>query len=404
MTEDSRPLADVLSRAREEERIRAARALLLHPLMTMSDPELATVRRHAEVLRTWFARETGWVLQVERDCARLYKRPGDLRDETRGAPGFNRRRYVLFCLACAALERADPQITLKNLGERLLELAWDPDLAARGFSFTLESQAERRELVHICRSLLSLGVLQRVAGDEEAYVQHTGDALYDVQRRVLAMLLAAARGPSTYPPEAAPADTEARVAALAEEFVPDSTEGRRTALRHQLARRLLDDPVTYCDELHDFSRDYFLNQRGAMSARLCEATGLKAEQRSEGTALVDPDGELTDEALPAEGTLHHVTLLLAQHLAERARAGAEQGMAASEVAVFVREACDKYGRYWRKSAREPGAEAELASDALARLVALKLVYRQGNVVRARPALLRYAVGAAQVVQSTLSLS
>lgn len=404
MSEDSRPLADALTRAREEEREAALRALLMRPLMTAADPQFAAVRRHAEDLRTWFAREAGWVLHVERDCARLYKRPGELGDATRGAPDFDRRRYVLFCLACGALERADPQITLKSLGERLLELAADPALGALGFAFALDTQGERRELVHVCRFLLGLGVLSRVAGDEESYVQRAGDALYDIQRRVLAMLPAAARGPSTYPPETAPQGLDARLAALAEEVVPGSPEGRRTLLRHHLARRLLDDPAVYIDELDAAARDYFANQRGALAARLCEATGLEAEQRAEGTALVAPDGELTDTALPAEGTLHHVTLLLAEHLAERARAGTQPGVPESEIADFVRRACDSYGRYWRKSARDPGAETELADQALARLAALKLVRREHGAVWPRPALLRFAVGAPQVVQTSLPLT
>src|SRR5262245_29715769 len=96
------------------------RALLLRPLMLASDPDFASVRTHAEWLRTWMLRETGWVLQVERDCARLFKRPADLSDATRGVPGFDRFRYVLLSLACAVLERAESQITLKGLGEELV--------------------------------------------------------------------------------------------------------------------------------------------------------------------------------------------------------------------------------------------------------------------------------------------
>jgi uncharacterized protein (TIGR02678 family) len=256
---------DVLSRHRDDERRDAARALLMCPLMTAAHPGFGAVRRHAQELRDWFSQTVGWILQVERDCARLYKRPADLLDHRRGAPDFDRRRYILFCLACAALERADPQVTLRALGEKLLALAAEPELGERGFTFTLEAQHERRELVAVCRYLLSLGVLQRVAGDEEAFVSQVGDALYDVQRRVLACLLAASRGPSTWPAASAPADLESRLAALTEEFTADSDEGRRTAMRHHLARRLLDDPVIYLDEFDAAPalRAYFQNQRGA---------------------------------------------------------------------------------------------------------------------------------------------
>lgn len=105
--------------------------MLMTPLMTSSHESFATVRRHADELRAWFARETGWPLHIERDCARLYKRPADLQDASRGLTGYDQRRCVLLALACAVLERADPQITLRVLGERLLTWAADPALAVK---------------------------------------------------------------------------------------------------------------------------------------------------------------------------------------------------------------------------------------------------------------------------------
>jgi uncharacterized protein (TIGR02678 family) len=312
---DSGGIGLLQQRFQREEFRAGARALLMTPLMGPAHEDFAAVRRQAEALREWFLRETGWILQVEREGARLYKRPGNLTDAMRGLPGYDRRRYVLLCLACAVLERADPQITLRLLGERLLELAAEPTL---DFTFTLEAQHERRELVSVCRTLLGLGVLHRVAGDEETFVHAGGDqadALYDVQRRMLAGMLAAVRGPSTWAPEEAPATLEERLRALVGEHTADSEEGRRTALRHQLARRLLDDPVVYIETLDPEARAYFFNQRGAMAARLCEAAGLVAEQRTEGLALVDETGLLTDVAMPAEGTDAHVTLLVAEYLA-----------------------------------------------------------------------------------------
>ena len=389
-------LVNVLARHRDQERRDALRALLMRPLMTAAHADFAAVRRHADDLREWFAHQTGWILHVERDCARLYKRPADLRDGTRGAPDFERRRYVLFCLACAALERADPQITLRALGERLLVLAAEPELAACGFAFTLEAQHERRDLVGVCRTLLELGVLHRVAGDEDAFVARSGDALYDVQRRVLASLLAATRGPSTWPAGSAPDSLDARLAALVDEYTPDSDDGRRTAMRQHLARRLLDDPVVYFDELDAEMRAYFQNQRGPLAARLCEASGLAPEQRAEGLALVDESGDLTDTAMTAEGTASHDTLLVAEYLAGVARQEPDRAIPESEVAVFIMRATIEYGRYWRKSAREPGAEKELARDALTRLAMLRLIERRDAVVMPLPALARFALGEPRV--------
>lgn len=406
---DSHSIALRQARHGREELCSALRALLMTPLMTSAHSEFAAVRRHADGLKDWFAREAGWTLHVERDCARLYKRPADLLDPTRGFPDYNRRRYVLLCLACAVLERADPQITLRVLGERLLQLAGEPALGSLGFTFTLQLHHERRELVAVCRSLLDLGVLMRVAGDEEGYVHHVAegaehlhDALYDVQRRVLAGVLAAVRGPSTWAADEAPTDIEQRLHALVAEHVPDSDEGRRTAIRRDLSRRLLDDPVIYIDALDFATRSYFQTQRGLMAARLTDGAGLRAEQRAEGLALVDDAGDLTDVSMPAEGTEAHVTLLVAEFLCGRMLNQAEAAQCRtteSDIAGFIEGAKGRYGRYWRKSAREPGSERELARVALERLQKLRLIAISQQEIQPLPALARFAVGTTEIVEA-----
>jgi uncharacterized protein (TIGR02678 family) len=361
-------------------------------------------------LRASFLREPGWMLEVERAGARLFKRPADLTSAVRGLNDYDRHRYVLLCLACAVLERADPQITLRLLGERLLQLAAEPQLAALGFTFALTSRRERHDLVTVCRTLLELGVLARVAGEEEAYVQSGGehaDALYDIYRRALAGVLAAVRVPSTWAMQDAPVTLDDRLRALVEEPIADSEEGRRTAVRHRLARRLLDDPVVCIDGLGVEARAYFINQRGPMAARLCEATGLTAEARAEGLALVDETGALTDVAMPAEGTEAHAALLVANFLARGWRqlkldgrgavsgngyAGPTVPIRTADIVAFLREAKVRFGKYWRKSARTAGAEAELAEMAVMRLEKLHLVERRDGSVTPLPALARFYLG------------
>jgi uncharacterized protein (TIGR02678 family) len=87
-----------------------------------------------------------------------------------------------------------------------------------------------------------------------------------------------------------------------------------------------------------------------------------------------------------------VTLLVAQFLAERQGANPSHQASEAEIAAYLRRAADRYGRYWRKSARDPGAETGLARDALSQLLALKLVRYAGGAIEARPALLRFAFG------------
>jgi uncharacterized protein (TIGR02678 family) len=298
------------------------------------------------------------------------------------------------------LERAESQITLRSLGERLLEAAADPELTATGFNFALEGARERRSLVGVCRLLLDLGVLSRVAGDEEGYVNQSGagDVLYDVHRRVLARLPAGTRGASliamTHQDLNGETRVEARLAALVDEYVPDTPDGKRAALRHRLARRLLDDPVLYHEDLSQEERDYLVSQRGPLAHRLAQAAGLTAELRAEGLALVDADGELSDKHLPAVGTEAHATLLVAEHLARAAKLEPARIHSLHELAGYLRIAGDRYGRYWRKDAREAGAELPLAAEAVNRLEALRLVQRLENGVQVLPALHRYAIAEA----------
>jgi uncharacterized protein (TIGR02678 family) len=186
-------------------------------------------------------------------------------------------------------------------------------------------------------------------------------------------------------------DFNDQLAALVDEYVPDSPEGRRLALRHRLARRLLDDPVLYHDDLTEDEREYLVSQRGPLAYRLAQATGLTAELRAEGLALVDADGELSDKHLPAVGTEAHATLLVAEHLARSARDEPECIHSLHELASYLRDAADRYGRFWRKDAREAGAEIALATEAVSRLAALRLVRCLEHGVQALPALHRYAI-------------
>ncbi|MEU8519339.1 TIGR02678 family protein [Streptomyces sp. NPDC048577] len=397
------PLAEVLDGQHAADLRKAARALLRHPLLLARGRHadaFRLVRRHAPELRAWFDRNTGWSLQTDAETARLRKVPGVLSDPThpardvgRGGAPFTRRRYVLLCLALAALERGEAQIALGRLADQIVLDAADPRLASTGIEFALERRDERLDLAAVVRLLLDLGVLRRVAGEEEAFVSGAGDVLYDVERRVLAGLLASRRGPSTI--QAASLDD--RLSELVAETALDSDELRFRALRRSLTRRLLDDPVVYYDELTDAELGYLTRQRGFLTARITELTGLVAEVRAEGIAMVDPDDDLTDLRMPEQGTHGHITLLLAEYLASEAGP-----VTLDTLALRVRELAAEHGGFWAKSAREPGMEADLADQAVSRLTALGLASRTAQGIASRPALARYAVGEA-VIRETGSV-
>jgi uncharacterized protein (TIGR02678 family) len=375
--------------AEERAQLRVAlRALLARPLLVAhADGEtLVLVRRHLPELRGWLNRETGWRLVADSETARLFKTTPELSDASHPARGhhkepFGRRRYVTLCLALSALARADAQTTLGSLADDVLTAAAEPELAATGFALTLDSRADRSDLVAVVRLLLGWGVLSRVAGDEDAYLSAGADVLYDVCRPVLSVLLSGTRGPSVV---TAPA-FEGRLAELTAEPVAESDELRNQALRRRLTRRLLDNPVVYYDELDEGERAYLLSQRHAITRRIEEATGLIPEMRAEGIAMVDPEDELTDVRMPEQRTDGHVTLLVAEYLSHREQATLD------ELHAVVRQAAAAHKSYWRKGVTEPGAEAELLATALEKLTALRLVTVDRPYVRSRPAIARFAM-------------
>jgi uncharacterized protein (TIGR02678 family) len=395
-------LPDVLSQQQEDERRRSIRALLRHPLLTPEGPDrqaFALARRHAAWLGDWFAAQAGWTLHADHAVVRLKKVPGDHTDPSRGATArgnqrkngqggqnlFSRRRYVLACLALGALERAEAQVTLGRLAERIVALAADPALAEAGVVFTLDNGEERRDLVAISRLLLSVGVLARVAGDDQAFIAGSGDALYDVNRRVLATILITRVGASTV----TEAGFEGRLRKLTAEPRPETDEARNREIRHRLARRLLDDPVVYYADLTEEERGYLAGQRGLLLRRLTEGTGFAAEVRAEGIALTDPAAEASDLGLPEEGTEGHFTLLLAEHLAGALRERPDAAVDLAELHQHMTRLALQHKAHWRKGSDEPGVVRELTNSGLRRLIALGLAKRTGSTVLPLPALARF---------------
>ncbi|WP_043649379.1 TIGR02678 family protein [Nocardia thailandica] len=395
-------LDDALTTSRAAERRKAARALLKYPLLNASGSRrelFVLVTKHQQDLREWFDAETGWRLVSTTEAVRLAKSgldpdPGWPAVEVGGARlPFSRRRYVLTCLALAVLERSDQQITLGRLAEQVMLAATDPALVATGLVFTMERRDERADMVAVARLLLDLGVLARVVGEENSFVDNVGDVLYDVRRRTMSLLLTSARGPSTL------LGAPDRAAALTHEPPAATAELRTRAIRHRITRLLLDEPVLYYDRLTAEEAAYLTGQRTAICRRITDFTGLAAEVRAEGIAMVDPADDLTDVRMPETGTDGHVTLLVAEYLA--AAPGSEvpigdlERLIQGQAAEFVRQ------RIWRSTAADPGAAAALVRTALAKLTALRLVRATADYDRIAglPAIARYRVAAPIIVET-----
>jgi uncharacterized protein (TIGR02678 family) len=380
--------------ARAAERRRGLRALLAHPLLLRErEPEaFSAVVRHRADLARWFGDLPAWTLVVDPGAgyARLFKRPAR-RDVTRparapGKPPFDRRRYVLLCLALAVLDRTGAQTTLARLAEELRSLSVeDPSLAP----FDPESSAERHALVDVLRLLEDLGVLGLRDGDAEGYARgrEGADALYDVRERLLGALLAA-----PIPPALAGSPER-----MVEEERAQTEEGERLHARQAVFRRLLDDPVVYLEDLDPRAREWLGHGSGFAYERLQDDLGLVVERRAEGLAGIDPEGTLTDSAFPeGNSTVKHAALLLCEWLADRGRAARSTGGDATpwtELVARVAALRADCGQAWSHEYGGADGDERLAADAIAVLEAFGLARRRPEGVAARPAASRFAAGA-----------
>lgn len=364
-----------------EELQRAVRLLLRLPLLNADQADgegWKLVRRHYKELETWFREHLGYRLSVSRDGARLIKRPlpdGTPRPLLYGSSKprtpFDARRYSLFCLIAAVLDRSDAQVVLSELAEAVRTLSAAEDGVE---TLDLEPRSERRAFVDAIRTLVDLGVLHLTDGDDDDFVRAQGDALYDVSRPLLSRLLVA-----PIPPTVAAGPEQ-----LSEEVYPPTEEGRNRQRRHRILRRLIEEPTLYLEDLDEDELAYYQSQRSYVLRQVQRMVGLPVELRSEGMALIDEKHRLTDRRFPHVGTVPHAALVLADYLADR---GSGEPIATGALHPVVQRLVQDY---WSKSQyADPRGIERLLEEAVRYLVEMRLVERRPEGIRPLPAIGRF---------------
>lgn len=385
------------------ERSVAARSLLADPIIDSQDePDtFRLVARHAEWLAEYFEAACGWALTVDTASghARLAKRAAGPPDVTRplrrtrgqSAP-CDRRRYQLLCLTCAELVR-HPVTTVGLLASAI---AGEAGLETGRYG-------ERSAFVDALLVLRSWGALQASGGEVEAFLDNEkANAILTADTARLHRLIVSSSAPSALPTLTDCSDAVQRLlseprygsAGASPEAV--SEEVRHRWARHQLARRLLDDPVVYFEDISGAEVDYASSPSGRrwLRQRISEA-GLELEERAEGLLAVDPDGIATDRRFPAPlGNAHQLALLLADRLIETTSSGQRRlgRLDADQMRAEVARIFDRFPG-WARGQRDEGGPERLARDAVDLLASFGLVRREPDgAVVARPALARYRTG------------
>lgn len=287
------------------ERQRAARAVMLQPLLTADGPggeDLRLVRRHQGELTKMFAEGLGYRLQVDPTSARLFK-TGLGRDPSRPlrkrsrAP-FTPRAYALLCLTLAALTRARSQLLVDELVQQVRSAAVDAEV-----SVDLDGVADRRALHASLLVLVRLGVLRERDGDLEHWVEQRTQSLLDVRRDLLGLLVSAPLSAAS-----GPEDLLERAA------LPSAVGGARVATR----RQLLESPVMTTADLDDEHAEWWSRNRNRERDWYDTRFGLQLELRAEGAVAVDPDDDFTDDRFPGADKTKQLALLVLEELVDAA--------------------------------------------------------------------------------------
>lgn len=309
---------------------RAARLLLVHPLVTRTSPDadaLALIRRFAPALTRDFAAVAGYRLELGPTCARLVKRLDRLEPtqsvQPRDRKPFDRRRYAYLCLVLGALGRAGNQVALTELADALRRRAAE----VGGLGFDPDEYRHRLAFVDVVLHLEALGALRPIDVSSVTWLKDpdAGEALYDVDRDAAHQLFV--------PPRAIQHVRSA--ASLLAADLPTGRDTRRAASRQRLARLLLEHPVVYLDDLTQADRAYLLNQAGSLGDDLGRLTGAVLERRAEGVALVDTTGGFSDRRFPTGGTPAQVALLLVDAIADAVASGDVEQVSVPAAAAVV---------------------------------------------------------------------
>ncbi len=393
-------MADSLGTSIDDERAGAIRLLLGRPLLDSGvDPDgVRSVFRHGPWLVDWFEDTLGLRLVVDPAAgfARLFKRsvaPDTTRmlRRTRGnkAP-FDRRRYQLLCLICAALVRH----SITTIG-----LLADSLTAEAALDTTL--RRERAAIVDVLRTLTDWGVVTFRGGDLDAYVDSEGsNAILIADTHRLHNLLGSVVAADQIDPSASVAEAteqllaEPRYGAAADA----ATEAQRLRwTRHMAARAVFDDPVVHFDDIEPAIADYLTNSMGRKRIRDKAAeAGFELEERAEGIMAIDSTGTTTDLVFPSSlGTVGQLALLLIDALIVE-KDGVERALtvlSADDLRRFTNRQLKKHPG-WARSHREGDGPRLLAIAAAEMLAQFGLVSVDADGrVTARPALARYRVTA-----------
>lgn len=278
----------------------AVRLLLTHDVITATRPTTSALRSvlyWADDLVKDFRELFGYHLEATAHQARLVRR-NDTLDATQGAVfaarnarPFDRRRLAYLCLILASFQRSRVEIDLVELVRHLGQNA----NAIPGLGFDATVTEHKRAVVDTVDWLVAHGALRLSDGDAESWARDpdAGDALYDIDHDICSTLFRPGRPIQFLTSARGLLETERAASGRREQAL------RRNSAAQRARRLLVEHPVAYFGQWDEETATALRSD--ALTATLERFTGLHAERRAEGVALVDPTGRFTDRRFPGRG-------------------------------------------------------------------------------------------------------
>ncbi|HXT92072.1 MAG TPA: DUF2398 family protein, partial [Trebonia sp.] len=276
----------------------AVRLVLTHDVITATRPRPGTldqVLRWADQLAKDLRDVLGYTLIATTRQVRLIRRL-DALDPTqttiftaKSGRSFDRRRLAYLCLFLASFSRSRVEISLADLVRAFTPTA----NAIDGLGFDPLVSAHKAAVVDVLDWLAERGALRLSDGSVEAWTADTerGDALYDIDHDICAVLFRPARPVQHLTSAAGLLDTT---------FTSAKRAAQREAAAQRAARALVEHPVVYYAQA-DSEVAEALRQSGGIAESLARLTGLAVERRAEGVLLADQTGRFTDRPFPGRG-------------------------------------------------------------------------------------------------------
>ena len=364
----------------QAERTQALRALLAKPLLDARTTEYALVRLHERELAKTLQSTYGYQLEVASTAARasgppteagrdrpIRVPPGSVSGRRRPPdewPSLSDRGCLLLMLTLVALERIGTQTAIAELARDVERAAADVDPPV---DVDFNDRRERLAFADGLDVLCDWGAIAHTSGSRDSYArreQRDDEALFTIDHRRLALLV-------RHPAAALQAGTLVELANQSD-LHPSTAEGENRARFERLARRLTEDPVLLLADLDGDDRAYFLGQRARIEDAVSGATGSPVERRSEGSALISDERDLTDVPFPTNATAKQAALLLCDTLADCGPGGE---LSTEAMRDAVRRLVAEHGEHWSRDPDDPGHVATLAAAATEVLRACDLIRR-----------------------------